>query len=260
MNLNDPASSQPVPFGERSTKRYSAAFQKAQRYVGLIAVVWLAWVLLFPGRSRTDELHPFISNKSYHHKTLLTQIVIFYSLYDTEEVRSAGKHIVDCEWAKRLAYPNGRDLSPEALATYMKHLPQYEKKKAEQRILDACGLYILGSPQNQVRAKEVDPMYWDLIGRFYELRKEALATQGLTDKNQPAPTSEMILIDERLKKISGPLIQESADRLIFTNGIAHVLVAILIGIGVWFRGRVGWVLLAPFGWAFSSAKKVHEKI
>lgn len=299
MNLNDTTSSQSVPPAEIPTKKYSAGFQKAQRYVGLVAVVWLAYVLLSPGyASREDSPRPFVLNTSYYHKTLLTDIAIFLNGSDAWEVGMAGRHIVDCEiakrsespggrdfsaaeliedmkrplvdegatvtqWirdAKRLASPDGRDLSPEALARYMERLPPYEKKKAEQRILDACGLYYLSARSSLNRVKEVEPKYLDLTHRFNQLSKEARAIQGLTEENQPSPTAEMVLITRKIENIRDQLVQEAANRLVVTNGVAHVLLVILVGVGIWLRGRVGWVLLAPFAWLLSSAKKVHEKI
>lgn len=269
MNNNDPLASQSEPTAEgRVNNEQSTTLQKAQRYLGLIAVVWLAYVLLSPrsgfGVLGISAANPrsFILNESYHHKTVLSDFVIALNQGDAWEVKSAGEYIVGCETAKRSVSADGRNLSTEALLSNIERLPPNERKKAAQLILDACAPPFLASSTNHERALEIEPKYWDFVQRYQELRKEARIAQGLKSEGlqQPVPTPEMVSISERLEEIRKPLVQGSATRLIAINGIVHVLVVVLIGIGIWFRRSVGWAILAPFGWVFSGAKKVHEKI
>jgi hypothetical protein len=234
--------------------------------LGLIAVIWLAYVLLSPrsgfrvlGISAADP-RSFILNKSYHHKTVLSDLVIALNQGDAWEVKMAGEYIERCETAKRSMSADGRDLSTEALLANIERLPPHERKKAAQLILDACAPPFLASSKNHERALSIEPKYWDLVRRYQELREEANIGQGLEGLQQPVPTPEMVSITERLEEIRKPLVQESANRLIAINGVAHVVVVVLIGIGIWFRRSVGWAILAPFSWVFSGAKKVHDKI
>lgn len=240
-------------------------FQKVQRYVGLVAVVWLAFLLLSPSSGfGVGGANPrsFILNKSYHHKTVLSDIIIRLNQGDAWEVKSAGEYVEGCEKAKRSVSVDGRDSSTEALLVNIERLPTYARKTAAQLILDACTPPFLASSANHERAQAAEPKYWDLVQRYQELRKEANIAQGLKAEGlqQPVPTPEMISITKRLEEIRKPLVQESAKRLIVINGVAHVVIVVLIGIGIWFRRSVGRALLAPFSWAFSSAKKVHERI
>jgi hypothetical protein len=83
MNKNDPLASQSEPTAEgRVNNEQSTTLQKAQRYLGLIAVVWLAYALLSPrsgfGVLGISAANPrsFILNESYHHKTVLSDFVI----------------------------------------------------------------------------------------------------------------------------------------------------------------------------------------
>ncbi len=268
MNINDPHSSQSKPTVEVEIAKQSTASQKAQRYVGLVAVVGLAYALFSPraglGLLGLDGANPrpFILNESYHHKTVLSDLVIALNRGDAWEVKMAGEYIERCETAKRSVSADGRDLSTEALLANIDRLPSNERKKAAQLILDACAPPFLASSKNDERALETEPKYWDLVQRYQELRKEANVAQGLKAEGlqQPVPTPEMVSITERLEEIRKPLVLGSAKRLIAINGIVHVVVVVLIGIGVWFRRSVGRALLAPFGWAFSGAKKVHEKV
>lgn len=250
---------------ESQTDNASMAFQKAQRYLGLIAIVLLAFVLLSPSSGFGGggaNPRSFILNKSYYHKTVLSDIIILLNQGDAWEVKSAGEYVEGCETAKRSVSTDGRDLSTEALLANIERLPPYERRTAAQLILDACAPPFLASSKNEERALAVEPKYWDLVQRYQKLRKEANMDQGLKAEGlqQPVPTPEMISITKRLEDIRKPLVQESAKRLIEINGIAHVVAVVLIGIGLWFRRSVGRALIAPFGWAFSSAKKVHEKI
>jgi hypothetical protein len=210
----------------------------------------------------TANPRSFILNESYHHKTVLSDFVIALSQGDAWEVKSAGEYIVGCETAKRSVSADGRDLSTKALLANIERLPPNERKTAAQLILDACAPPFLASSTNHERALEIEPKYWALVQKYQELRKEARIAQGLKAEGlqQPVPTPEMVSISERLEEIRKPLVQGSAKRLIAINGIVHVVVVVLIGIGIWFRRSVGWAILAPFGWVFSGAKKVHEKI
>jgi hypothetical protein len=137
MHTNDPQEPQSErPAEGRVKSRRSTGLKKAQRYLGLIAVVWLAYALLSPrsvyGSFSGPNPRPFIFNESYHHRTVLSDLVLAINSEEAWEVKLAGEYIEGCETAKRLVSADGRDLSIEALLANTERLPSGERITARQ--------------------------------------------------------------------------------------------------------------------------------
>lgn len=266
MNEIDPIPSQNKPASEVETAWKKSAIQKTHSYVGLIVVLGLAYGLL----SQTTD--PFfmdgsfpsprslILNKSYHHKTVLSNLVLMGYKSDSLEVAYGGEHFNNCEDAKRTISPEGLDLLSKVLSSNTERLPPVDGKASVQMYLDACSLYELQTSGGLERAQKLDPMYWDYEKQFRELKNEAQIRQGLTKKQQPVPTAEMKSVAKKLEKIGNQVVIDAAQHLEGANNIAHVVVVFLIGLGIWCRRGLGRAILAPFGWMLSGAKKVHETV
>ncbi len=204
------------------------------------------------------NVRSFIMYESYYQKTVLSDFVLSFLAEDAYEVAGMGNQLRDCSSAKRSIASHNIGLTPEGLSTGIEHLPSSERKKFEDAIFDACKVYILGTSDGRARAFKVEPEYRELELRYRALRKEA---QMAPAKQQvPAATSELTEVTKRLEEIAASLVQASANRITTTNAVAHIVAILLFGIGIVYRRNVGSAVLFPFGWIFSAAKKVHEKI
>lgn len=268
MTIKNPTSSKSEPTVEVENLKLCSALQKRQRYMGLIAIFLMAYIFLSPGNGfkvlgfGEASPRPFIMNESYHHKTVLSDLIIFFNQGDAQEVKAAGEYILGCEAAKRSLGFDLSDVSAAALLASMERLPLTERKKAAQLILNACAPPFLVGSENRERAQEAEPKYLDFIKKYQELLRQANLVQGLPmdGLQQPVPTSEMIQISEMLEEIQEPLVRASSERLILINNISHLVVLVLIVFGIWFREIIGCALFEMFGRVFFYARKLHEKI
>jgi ribosome-binding protein aMBF1 (putative translation factor) len=195
-------------------------------------------------------------NKNYYEKTILSDIVILFNQGHAFEIQYAGRLIENCKGAKSSAVY----LTTKELQANLARLKDAQKEKEAQSILDGCTPTIDWNSTHEERATEIEPTYRDLVRRLYELIQKAREEQGLDNNRQPRPTSEMVSIYERLEEIRKPLALASYKWLVMINGMVHIVVVVLIGLGLRSRELIGRMFLAPFAWVLSGVKKAHEKV
>jgi hypothetical protein len=262
MNKNEPSKTDSMSTTSSLSDNRSHAFEKAQRYLGLFTVLALAYLLFSPwssGRALKYESHPryYVLNEHYHHKTTLSELVLALNNIHAWEVSVAGDYIRDCEKAKTSVFYGKGKMTEDEMSINIELLPVAEKKEAIQVILDGC---TSPSLQSTVRAAQIEPDFWPLYNKLNELRDKARKEQGLARDHQPKPTPEMLSISYRLEELRKRIAKASAEWLVLINGLVHIVSVILIGLGLWFRGLVGRILLTPFGWLLSGIKNAHERV
>lgn len=262
--MNELSQSASETAGKIQNARSHKPLMKLQSYLGLFVVVGVAFVLFSPrAGSGVFDVNPrrYIMNESYHHKTVLSDLVVSAYRGEAFDVISAGDFVRGCEQTKRSVSVDHRDLSSASLFKGMERLSRDERKNVLQSFLDACSPRVLAMSRGTIeRIKIVEPQFFALNEKLNSLTDDARASQAGTPHHQPVPTEEMVSIAERLLKVQMPLFQESADRLLWANGVAHLMAVTFVFLGVWLRKSVGRALTAPFGWMFWGAKKVHENV
>lgn len=264
MNENISPNSKTESINDSKHGKISATLQKGYGYVGLIAIFLLAYWLLSPKNMYFEaNPRPYILNEKYYHKTMLSELVIFFNWGNAYEVKSAGNQFLACEDAKKSVSNGEIHPSEETVIANIDRLSERsEKVKALKLLLSACATPYIVSSENIKRALMLEPAYGNLVKRHQELQKKAETLQGTTfnKENYYEFAREMVSIYERLDKIRRPLVERSMNQLIVINGIAHVMILIFLGLGIYFRRDFGRLLLTPFRWIFVIMRKFHQKI